>query len=562
VHTASPAGAGPLQEWRLSTQALSLRWHQEKYAQAGEITPEDSRRRVAHALAQVEPWRNRAAWAQRFERAMNQGLLPAGRIMAGAGTVDGAAAKRSLMNCFVLPTQPLHQLPHRLMRTLQAGGGVGMDFSSLPFGVMEQLDRCEQWAQSMEQPPGGAPRRAAQMAVLSARHAAFPAFIAADPSAHPHVARAVALDDDFMRSAQSEVSTESQALRAMAEAVWTSGEPSVLFVTRIQADDNLADHETLLATNPCGEQPLPAFGACALASLDLTRVIQRPFASEAHVAWGLLAALVHVGVRLLDDALEWSPWPLPEQASEMRRHRRIGLGITGLGDALAMLNLHYASPAACDQARLLMRFIAHSAYRASVRLSRERGPYPAFCASGVLRSPRFASRLPADLRHDIRRYGLRHSHLLAIAPAASISVAYADGVSTGVEPMTAAQWRRTWQDPQGRRCSAWVHAHAWRLWQMLKGEQQQPTQGWAWLDRISPDAQLHMVAALAPHVDGGISKTVSMPPSTTAQEIERLIRLAWRLQLKGLALFRRGSRTGVITTGNDPAADASCGPCP
>lgn len=549
---------------RAPPQPLSLRWHQEKYAQPGEFTLEDTRRRVALALAQVEPWAARAAWARRFERALNRGLLPGGRIMAGAGvdSLEAAGVQHTLMNCFVLPAQPQQELAHRLRRTLEAGGGVGIDLSAVPTGVLRELDRCETLAHAMESNPARGGRRAAQMAVLSVHHPEIAAFIHASPHAHPHLVRAVALDDVFMRAVEEAQPAALQRQQDLALAMWAGGEPSVLFTTRLQADDNLGDEEHLTATNPCGEQPLPPFGACALASIDLTRLVQRPFEHDAHVAWGVLAALVHVGVRLLDNTLEITRWPLMEQAREMQRHRRIGLGMTGLGDALAMLNLRYESPQACQQAAQLMRFIAHTAYRASVRLARERGAYPTFQASSVLRPPRFAARLPADLRHGISQHGLRHSHLLAIAPAASISMAFADGASTGIEPMVAPQWERSWRDPQGRPCTAVVQPLAWRLWGELKGVGRLAPEGWAWLDDITPEAQLRMVAALVPHVDGGISKTVSMPESTTPREIEALILMAWRLGLKGAAFFRRGSRAGVIATGTGPADAANRGPSP
>ena len=533
----------------LPMQALSLRWHQEKYAQPGEVLPCHTQRRVAHALAQVEPVPTRGRWAQRFESALRSGLLPGGRIMAGAGVAPAAAPLRpTLMNCFVLPAEPLVELPRRLRATLRAGGGVGVDYSGLSSGVMQALDRSEAVACSIEHPPRGC-RRAAQMAVLRADHPEVEAFMAASPAAHPHLTRAVAVEDDFMRAATLEPNGPAGArLHRIAQAAWSGGEPGLLFTSRIQADDNLGARETLHATNPCGEQPLPPFGACALASIDLTRVVQGPFTPQARVVWGLLASLVHVGVRALDNALDLTHWPLPQQAREMQATRRVGLGITGLGDALALLNRPYGAPQGREAAAQLMRFIAHAAYRASVRLARERGAYPAFEASAVLQPPRYAARLPADLRQAIRRHGLRHSHLLAIAPAASISVAFADNVSSGVEPITAAQWQRRWQDPAGRACSAWVQSHAHRLWMTTSGLLEEPAAGWAWQDRVSPEAQLAMVAALAPHVDGAISKTVSVPEATTPDHIQALLQTAWRLGLKGISVFRRGSRPGVLVS--------------
>lgn len=531
-------------------QPLGLRWHQDKYAQPGEDTPQDTQRRVAQALAQAEPLGARPSWARRFEAAMKRGLLPAGRIMAGAG-VQGA--RSTLMNCFVLPARDLHQLWPELRATLRAGGGVGLDLSGQPTGIVQALDRCQALAQALERPPR-ARRRAAQMVVLRGDHPEIAAFMAAPASAHPHLTRAVALEGH-----------EPPGLLAqVAQAAWDCGEPSLLFTQRMRDDDNLGDREALCATNPCGEQPLPPYGACALASIDLTRVVQQPFSPQAHVAWGALAALAHTGVRLLDNALDLSGWPLRQQQREMLRHRRIGLGITGLGDALALLNLHYAAPQARHRAVQIMRFLAHAAYRASVRLARERGAYPGFDASTVLKPPHFASRLPADLQHDIRRHGLRHSHLLAVAPAASISAAFADQVSTGVEPMVAEQWQRHWHDPQGQPCSAWVQPHAYRRWLTLHGlpagakPGQSGVPAWAWLSAVSPEHQLAMVAALAPHVDGAISKTISVPQDTSPAAIEALMRSAWQQGLKGLAVFRRGSRAGVLQTSPTESGRAAC----
>ncbi|MEY2594301.1 MAG: hypothetical protein RI972_1990 [Pseudomonadota bacterium] len=572
----------------LPPQALGLLWHQQKYAQPGELTPADTQGRVAQALAQAEPLAVRQAWARRFESAMRRGLLPGGRIMAGAGagcalSQDQAAAppaappaapssarwRTSLMNCFVLPAHDLQALWPQLRATLRAGGGVGLDLSPQPHGVLQALDQCEAVARSLDHVPRAA-RRAAQMVVLRADHSEIEAFIHAPSQAYPHLTRAVALH-----------AQEPPGLLArVAQAAWASGEPSVLFTQRMQDDDNLGDREALWATNPCGEQPLPPYGACALASIDLTRVVQQPFSPQAHVAWGVLAALAHTGVRLLDNALDISHWPLRHQQREMQRHRRIGLGITGLGDALALLNLHYAAPQARRLAAQIMRFVSHAAYRASVRLARERGAYPGFNASTVLQPPRFASRLPADLRYSIRRHGLRHSHLLALAPAASISAAFADQVSTGVEPMVAPQWQRHWCDPQGQPCSAWVQPHAYRRWMALHGLPERVGRGaggagpalrapqppnaplvpaWAWLSSVSPEHQLAMVAALAPHVDGAISKTVSVPQDTSPAAIEALMRSAWHQGLKGVSVYRRGSRPEVFQANPTESGRAACG---
>lgn len=541
-------------------QAVSLQWHQEKYAQPGEFVPDDSRRRVAWALAGAESPRERPAWEARFLWALRAGLLPGGRIMAGAGTGGGAC----LMNCFVLPVQPVQDLAHRLRRTLSAGGGVGLDFSGLDEPLWPVLRTCEAVAAELDRrhaPPGcrlrpGA-RRAAQMAVLRFDHPQIDAFIEAkaDPAhdAHPHFTFTVALDDATMRrligSARGDA-VASAAERArwhrLAQAVWRSGEPGLLFTDTVRRDDNLGDLETLSATNPCGEQPLPDHGACALASIDLTRVVRQPLQPRAHLAWGLLHALIQIGVRLLDNVLDLSAWPLPAQAQRQREQRRIGLGITGLADALALMGLRYGSPEAVAFTRGLGRFLSHAAYRASARLARTRGSFPAFDAQAVLHGHHRAQRLPPDLRDAIRRHGLRHSHLLAVAPAASISMAYADAVSPGVEPIAGWLQHRRWHDPDGRAWEAVVLDPAWRRWTRQAGESRRLPGFMATLEAVGPHEQLAQVAALAPSIDGGISKTVSLPPGASVDDVRGLLERAWRQGLKGVTAFRRGSREPVV----------------
>lgn len=551
-------------------QAVSLQWHQEKYAQPGEFVPDDSRRRVAWALAAAESPRDRRAWESRFLWALRAGLLPGGRIMAGAGT-GGAAC---LMNCFVLPVLPVQDLADRLRRTLSAGGGVGLDFSVLDQPLWPVLRSCEAVAAELDRrhpstgcrPRPGA-RRAAQMAVLRFDHPQVDAFIAAkaDPAhdAHPHFTFTVSLDDATMRRLTGPVPGDAAASAAeqarwhrLAHAVWRSGEPGLLFTDAVRRDDNLGDLETLSATNPCGEQPLPNHGACALASIDLTRVIQQPLQPQAHVAWGLLHALIEVGVRLLDNALDLSAWPLPAQAQRQREQRRIGLGITGLADALALLGLRHGAPEAVAFTLGLGRFLSHAAYRASVRLARTRGCFPVFDAQAVLHGHHRAHRLPSDLRQAIRRHGLRHSHLLAVAPAASISMAYADAVSPGVEPIAGWLQQRRWHDPDGRAWEAVVLDPAWRRWVRQVGSGRPLPSCMATLEMIGPHEQLAQVAALAPSIDGGISKTVSLPPQASVDAVRVLLEHAWSVGLKGITAFRRGSREPVVTS-FDPTAPNS-----
>jgi len=512
-----------------------------KYAAPGEGTREEVFDRVSQALAQAEAPALRAAWAATFREAMREGLLPAGRILAGAGR----SPVRCLVNCFVQPLggprhpeagPPLAQALAQAVTTLRAGGGVGCDFSAQDdvIGALRAFDA------TCAKATGRGPRPGALMGVLEIEHPAVDAFIDAKARAGlTHFNLSVALGDGFMnRVKQGEPEARARWHR-LVHAAWHHGEPGVLFIDAIRHDDVLGWRETLTATNPCAEQPLPPHGSCCLASVDLARCVVRPLQRGAHLDFEALARLATVAVRLLDNVIELTAWPLPEQAEEARATRRIGLGFTGLADALILLSLRYDRADGRSMARRMVRTLRDAAVRASVQLAAERGPYPLFDAARHLAAPAYASRLPAVLRSLIARHGLRHSHLMSVAPAGSISLALADQASSGIEPVWAWTAHRPVRDAQGELHTLGVQDPAWRAWQRMQARSPKTLpSAFVTAADISAREQLAMVAAVAPYIDASISKTVNLHEDTPEPAVGTLLMQAWQAGLKGLAVYR------------------------
>jgi ribonucleoside-diphosphate reductase alpha chain len=311
------------------------------------------------------------------------------------------------------------------------------------------------------------------------------------------------------------------------------------------ADVHAFDANGLLVHN-CGEQPLPAYGCCCLGSIDLTRFVQRPFEPDAGFDDAGFAALVRTAVRMLDDVLDVSLWPLPQQRDEAMAKRRIGLGFTGLGDALVMLGLRYDAEPARAKAAQIAQAMRDAAYDASVDLAAERGAFPLFNANLYLAGGRFASRLPAALKERIRGQGLRNSHLLSIAPTGTISLAFADNASNGIEPAYAWTYTRKKRDPDGRLVEHAVEDHAWRLYRHLKGADAPLTEAFVTALEMSAQSHAQMVAAVAPFIDTAISKTVNVPADYPYADFEQLYQQAWTMGLKGLATYRPNAVLGSV----------------
>lgn len=561
-----------------------------KYRAPGENGIEDTWSRVARAIAASEM--DSAHWAARFERLLEGfRFLPGGRILAGAG-LD---RRVTLLNCFVMGTidDSLDGIFEALKEgalTMQQGGGVGFDFSTLrprgshagsagtiPSGPVSFLEVWNAMAKTLL---STGLRRGAMMATLRCDHPDIEEFIAAKskPGALRHFNLSVLVTDDLVDAVRADrafplvfpVSARESASDAVVTRRWSgrsgpvtcrvhrevrardlwsavvrsayeTGDPGVLFVDRINRTNNLYWAENITATNPCGELPLPPYGACDLGSINLTRFVLDPFEHDARLDDEALAETVSTATRFLDDVLDATRFPLETQARCARETRRIGLGITGLGDALVMLGLRYDDPAARTTAARILRKICHTGYRASIELAREKRAFPRFDRDRFL-AGEFASALPDDVRTGIARFGLRNSHLVAIAPTGSVSV-LAGGVSTGVEPVYSATTRRPWSGPGGELV---FDDYAVALFRHRKGEGAGLPPAFLTAEQVAPEAHIEMQAALQPFVDNAIAKTVNVPREFPFVRFEPLFLLAHERGLKGCTAFRPNVITGEL----------------
>ena len=592
----------------LSAQTISEEVLIEKYAKGDERSIEDVSRRVAEALAQAESAEHRTHWQQQFLHALQNGFIPAGRIQSAAGT----ALSATLINCFVQPVGDsithiedghpgIYAALAEAAETMRRGGGVGYDFSRIrprgsavgstqslasgPVSYMRVFDR------SCETVESAGSRRGAQMGVLRCDHPDIEEFIhAKDTGDLKNFNVSVAITDTFMEAVVND-GTVTLTHRAMpgpvqmaaggyqlgsaegglwvyrtlpARTLWDQimrstydhAEPGVLFLDRINRDNNLSYCETISTTNPCAEQPLPPYGCCCLGSIDLARFVREPFTERARFDETGFAQLVRVAVRMLDNVLDVTVWPLPQQKHEADNKRRVGLGFTALGDALVMLNLRYDTDEARDMGRRISEIMRDTAYAASVDLARERGAFPLFNADLYLSAPTFASRLPSEIKANIRKTGIRNSHLLSIAPTGTISLAFADNASNGIEPPFSWSYLRKKRMPDGSSKEYSVEDHAWRLFHHLRGEnsRNEPLPK-AFVTALEMSAHSHaaMVAAVAPYIDTAISKTVNVPADYPYQDFQDLYLEAWRSGLKGLATYRPNAVLGSVLSTHEPA---------
>ncbi len=575
-------------------------WETRYRTGAGEASAQAMWQRVATALAAVET-SDRAGWERRFLDILRDfQFLPGGRILAGAGT----ARDVTLFNCFVMGTiedsiPGIFRALQEGAMTMQRGGGVGYDFSTIrPSGARSRttgaiasgpVSFMDVWDAMCATIQSTGARRGAMMATLRCDHPDITMFIDAKRQAGRlrHFNLSVQVADEFVRAIDqdenwplvfpaSRLAGDGETVtrdwpgeispvpchivrRMPARQLWDSllhacydtGEPGVLFIDRINRLNNLSYCERITATNPCGEIPLPPYGACDLGSINLTRLIIDPFTPRARLDSDRLAAVASTAVRLLDNVIDVSRFPLPQQAAAVRQTRRIGLGITGLADALIMLGMRYGSEASLAFARETMRTICHAAYRQSVAIAGEKGGFPALDRARYLDAP-FIRPLPADIRDGIARNGIRNSHLLAIAPTGTVSL-LAGNVSSGIEPVFAVDYQRMVLDAQGKPQRFALTDYAVRQWREHSSRHDRIPDALVTAVDLPIEAHLAMQAVLQDYVDNSISKTINVPTETSFADFAPLYRLAYEKGLKGCTAFRPGAAAAAVLS---PVQDA------
>ncbi len=568
----------------------------------------DTWRRVASALASVES--DPKLWQRRFYNTLKGfRFIPGGRIMAGAGT----DRKVTLFNCFVMGNidDSIDGIFNGLKEgalTMQQGGGVGYDFSTLrPYGTQaRQVNRMASgpvsfmriWDSMCRTLVSSGPRRGAMMATLRCDHPDIEKFINSKRDRHElrNFNISVLVTDEFMEAVQWDQDwplvfperglnqNEDKQRREIVKRQWSgyrratpcrvfrrvsarslweqiirasyhSAEPGVLFIDRINRLNNLWYRENISATNPCGEIPLPAYGACDLGSINLTRFVNDPFTTNASLDLAGIRNIVPLAVRMLDNVIDVSRFPLPAQQRQARNTRRIGLGITGLADTLIMLGLRYGNEDACELTASIMQTINQAAYRASIKLAQEKGSFPLLDSNKHLEGE-FIQALPADITHAIKQHGIRNSHLTAIAPTGTISL-LAGNLSSGIEPVFAFEHQRYILE-DGIRKPYQLEDYAWRLWQQLgKGEPLART--FVCAHELEPEVHLRMQAAVQAHVDNSISKTINIPVDYDFAAFNSVYEMAYQLGLKSCTVFRPNPVTGeILHTGKEPVEGEHC----
>ncbi|MGC8525122.1 MAG: adenosylcobalamin-dependent ribonucleoside-diphosphate reductase [Acidibrevibacterium sp.] len=530
---------------------------------------EDSWRRVARALA--APERDSAAWEERFYVALEDfRFLPAGRILSGAGS----GRRVTLFNCFVMGDIPddlggIFEHLREAALTMQQGGGIGYDFSTLrPKGAVVKgvgadasgpLSFMDVWDAMCRTIMSAGARRGAMMATLRCDHPDIEAFIAAkrEPGRLRNFNLSVLVTDDFMAAIDADADWplrfEGKTYRSVrARALWDSitratydyAEPGVLFIDRINARNNLAYCETVHATNPCAEQPLPPYGACLLGSINLARVIREPFSARARLDTALLDELVATAVRMMDNTIDVSGFPLEAQRREAMVKRRIGLGVTGLADALMMCGERYGSPSAAAVAGEWARRVNRVAYLTSAHLAAEKGAFPLFDRDAYL-AGESVRELDEDVRALIAENGIRNALLTSIAPTGTISL-LADNISSGIEPVFAHSYTRKVREPDGSLREEEVSDHAVRLYRDMFGPEAPLPAHFVTAQDLTPAEHVRMQAAVQRHVDSAISKTVNVPEDISFADFQEVYRDAYRSGCKGCTTYRPNAITGSV----------------
>ncbi|KAA8613027.1 adenosylcobalamin-dependent ribonucleoside-diphosphate reductase [Salipiger aestuarii] len=533
-----------------------------------DVTIEDTWRRIARDMASVEA--EPARWEDRFYAALEDfRYLPAGRITAGAGT----ARSVTLFNCFVMGTIPdsmggIFDMLKEAALTMQQGGGIGYDFSTIrPKGApvagvaadaSGPLSFMDVWDAMCRTIMSAGSRRGAMMATMRCDHPDIEQFIGAksDSARLRMFNLSVLVSDPFMEAVKVDGSWDLKfdgrvyrtvqardLWNRIMKATYDYAEPGVIFIDRINKANNLNYVEEICATNPCGEQPLPPYGACLLGSINLARLVTAPFEAGAGIDDSELDELVGTAVRMMDNVVDASKFPLPAQAEEARNKRRIGLGVTGLADALLMKGLRYGTEEAARQAEHWLHRIARAAYLASVQLAKEKGAFPLFDAEKYLASGNMMN-MDDDVREAIRTHGIRNALLTSIAPTGTISL-YAGNVSSGIEPVFAYAYTRKVLQKDGTRTEEEVVDYAVQMWRDLKGDTPLPDY-FVNAQTLDPQAHVRMQAAAQKWVDSSISKTINCPEDIDFDAFKDVYMQAYEMGCKGCTTYRPNDVTGSV----------------
>ncbi len=549
-----------------------------------DVTIENSWHRVAGALASPEA--DADAWAARFFEALSGfRFLPAGRILAGAGTGRDV----TLFNCFVMGSIPddmsgIFTHLREAALTLQQGGGIGYDFSTLrPKGAPVHgvgadasgpLSFMDVWDAMCRTIMSAGYRRGAMMATMRCDHPDIQAFIRAKAEAGRlrMFNLSVLVTDAFMQAIREDADwplvfggKTFANLRArelwdeIMRATYEYAEPGVIFIDRINRLNNLSYLEEIFSTNPCGEQPLPPYGACLLGSINLARLVRAPFTAKAHLDLKEMERLIPLAVRMLDNAIEVSRFPLEHQREEAMNKRRIGLGVTGLGDALIMCRTPYGDSKAVALTERWMAAFRDSAYGASIELAREKGAFPLFDGDKYLAGEGIAA-LPQKLRDGIAEHGIRNALVTSIAPTGTISL-LADNVSSGIEPVFSYRFTRSVLMPDGSRRDEEVVDYACREFHALKGDDAPLPDYFTDTRTLAPDAHIVMQAAVQKYIDSSISKTINLPDDIAFEDFKDVYLRAYELGCKGCTTYRPNVVTGaVLTAPEETRAEAPAPP--
>ncbi|MGV6838785.1 MAG: adenosylcobalamin-dependent ribonucleoside-diphosphate reductase [Planktomarina sp.] len=540
-------------------------------------TVEDTWTRIAKDLAKVE--KKPADWEGKFYDALSDfKFLPAGRIIAGAGTGRSV----TLFNCFVMGTIPdsmggIFDMLKEAALTMQQGGGIGYDFSTIrPKGAhvagvaadaSGPLSFMDVWDAMCRTIMSAGSRRGAMMATMRCDHPDIEDFITAkrDPVRLRMFNVSVLVTDAFMDAVKADGDWDLvfdgktyKTLKArdlwdkIMRSTYDFAEPGVIFIDRINKANNLGYCEDIAATNPCGEQPLPPYGACLLGSINLAKLVQDPFGDGAQMDEAAMINLVSTAVRMMDNVVDASKFPLEQQKVEAENKRRIGLGVTGLADALLMVGLRYGSDEAARQTEDWLHQIARAAYLASVQLAKEKGAFALFDAEKYLASGAMQA-MDGDVRKQIAEHGIRNALLTSIAPTGTISL-YAGNVSSGIEPVFAYSYTRKVLQNDGSKTEEEVVDYAVKMWRDLKGDADLPDY-FVNAQTLAPIEHVKMQAAAQKWIDSSISKTINCPEDISFEDFKDVYMAAWDQGCKGCTTYRPNAVTGsVLSVSEDKPA--------